>query len=74
VKVEEKKPEPEPVKEEPEVGFYLMPVDKEAFLSLYPNCAMGQVLHVHHMPFKYMQAMKEYLIPLGPTGPMFPGK
>jgi len=43
-----------------------MPVDKEAFLSLYPNARMGQPMQLPLMPYKYLQAMKEYLIPLEP--------
>jgi len=61
---EEKKPEP--VKEEaPKV--FLMPVDKEAFQSLYPNCNIAQMMQFHYkiMPYKYLQAMKGYLIPFG---------
>jgi len=51
--------------------IYVMPVDKEAFLSLYPNVVMGQtmLLHLPLMPYKYLQAMKDYLIPLCPNAP-----
>jgi len=71
---EEKKPEP--VKEEPPKEtkegvvpmLYLMPVDKEALQSLYPNINMMQLMQIQLMPYKYLQAMKDYLIPLGPTG------
>jgi len=47
--------------------IFLMPVDKEAFQSIYPNCNIGQLMQFQCkiMPYKYLQAMKEYLIPFG---------
>jgi len=44
--------------------IYVMPVDKEAFHSLYPNYTMGQLMHLPLMPYKFLQDMKPYLIPL----------